>query len=357
MKKLRIAVLMGGSSAEHEVSLRTGGEMLKSLDRARYDILPVVISKAGEWLLPASPDTVLSGQMVQEKVVSPVAAGALAIPERQSIDILSRYADVALLALHGTHGEDGRMQSLLDLAGMPYTGSGHRASALGMHKVSSLKLFAAEGITVPRSLMLEKGEEDGAGRIQAAFAGSRKVVVKPVSQGSSVGVSIVELVSPDADVKLAAALALVFSFDTEALAEEFVAGRELTAGVLEMDGQPQVLPITEIKPAAKYAFFDYEAKYTVGATEEITPAAIPEELAREVSRIALACHRILGCKGYSRTDMIVEERTGRIYVLELNTLPGMTATSLLPQQARAVGIEFPELLAMIIDAALEHRNF
>lgn len=292
-KKLRIAVLMGGPSAEYEISLKSGRMVLRALDKKKYIATPIVISKKGKW---------------------PV----------NFADFKKKF-DLAFVAMHGEYGEDGTVQKILERHKIIYTGSDSQASKLGMDKIKSAAAFKKAGLAVPSS-------------------GKRfPLVVKPADRGSSVGVSII-----NSQQELTEALKLARRYSKKILVQEFVSGRELTCGVLEIDGHPRALPPTEIIPKST-RFFDYKAKYVRGASEEITPPKVPEKVIKKIQAQALLAHKVIGASGFSRTDMIVGD--SRIYVLEINTIPGMTETSLLPQQAKAAGISFPKLLDIIIKTA------
>lgn len=311
---------MGGPSAEHEVSLSSGKQVLANLDKEKYQPIAVKISKTGRW---------------------------------QVNGCWTNYADVfkkvdlAFLALHGEWGEDGKIQGLLEFHGVPYTGSNAAASALAMDKMKSRELFKLAGITTPKTLHIKKGENSSS---VTKFFTSKivkfPVVVKPCSRGSSVGVSIVV-----SDGLLPKAVKLAFQFDDNILIEEHIDGIEVTCGVLEnFKGQKHfALPITQITPI-KRRFFDYKAKYTAGASKEITPAQIDETRYKKVQDVAIRAHQLLGCRGYSRADMIL--RNGAVYLLEVNTLPGLTRTSLLPQAAAAAGLSMLQLLDKIIETSL-----
>jgi D-alanine-D-alanine ligase len=236
-----------------------------------------------------------------------------------------RNADVLFLALHGGRGEDGTLQALLEIVGVPYTGSGRLGSAMAMDKDVSKRLFRLAGVPTADWFMAP---------ISAAEAGNRlgwPLVVKPSKQGSTVGLSVVKKES-----EFEAAIALARQYDDEVMVEQFVPGRELTVGVLE----GKALAVGEIIP--RHEIFDYECKYTPGMSQEIFPADLPASVAAECGRLSLLAHHALKLGGYSRVDFRLTPR-GEILCLEVNTLPGMTATSLLPQSARAAGIEFPEL--------------
>jgi len=300
--KIRIAVLMGGPSAEHDISLKSGRMVLKYLDKKKYRAKAVVISKNGEWPI--------------------------------DFVTLKKNFDLAFIAMHGEYGEDGTLQKILERHQIPYTGSDWRASRLGMDKLVSLSLFKKAGLNVPRL-------------VRRKFP----MVVKPVDRGSSVGVSIVY--SPR---DLPRAIALAQRYSPRIMRQEFIKGREVTDGVIEVNGKLKALPPTEIISKAS-PFFDYRAKYQKGACDEITPARLPSKLIKQIQQTAIMAHKAIGARGFSRTDMIIENcqpphTKCKIYVLEINTIPGLTATSLLPQQAKAAGISFTQLLDFIIEAAL-----
>jgi D-alanine-D-alanine ligase len=303
----RVAVLRGGTSAEREVSLNTGAQVAAAL-RAR-------------------------GFLVRE-----IDSADLGFIE----ELRTGDFDVVFICLHGRFGEDGTVQGLLELLGLPYVGSGVLASALAMDKVMSKHVFVAEGLLTPASVVLRTDAKPDLTAIVDDLG--TKLVVKPVSEGSSVGMSIVHDPS-----ELPAAIALAFEHDDTVLVERFVAGVEVTVGVVGND-DPLVLPTLEIVP--EHEFYDYESKYVPGMSRHIIPARVPESAAVECQRVALAAHRALGCRGISRADTIVTDQ-GEVFLLEVNTIPGMTATSLVPDAARAAGIEFPELCERLVLLALE----
>lgn len=314
---------MGGPSAEHEVSLNTGKAVVENLDKERYEVMPVIISKSNVWHFP-------DGSILGEKSAI--------------LKIKDSKPEVVFLALHGEYGEDGTIQELLESNSIKFTGSGFLSSALGMNKAASLELLGLHSLKVPRFIVFSKNDNwhELKSAIKEKFG--FPVVIKPLNRGSSVGVTIVK----DAR-KLEEAIQTCFVWSSIGLAQEYIKGREITVGVIGNKKEIYPLPPTEIIPK-KSDFFDYKAKYTPGVSEEITPANIPKNLTQKVQDIAVKAHSILGCSGISRTDMIVN-KNGDVYVLEINTLPGLTSTSLIPQQAKAAGISFRELLDKIIETA------
>lgn len=311
--RLRIAVLMGGPSSEHEVSLASGRNVLSFLDRKRYAVTSVIIGKDHRWKFESAASVPLS----------------LALTKLQTFD-------VAFLALHGQFGEDGTIQALLDAIRLPYTGSDRTASAITMDKGISNSLFSAAGLAVPKWAVVAKG--------QPLSKLSFPTVVKPVAAGSSVDTFIV---TTPAEYRRAAAT--VMKKHSRVLVQKFVRGRELTCGVLEdRRGRPQALPPTEIRPKTS-SWFDYRAKYSVGGSEEITPAPLTKKQIRVLQRQTLLAHTTLGCRGMSRSDFIFDGRT--FWILETNTIPGLTKTSLLPQGAVAAGITFSAMLDRMIAVA------
>ncbi len=353
--KLKVAVLMGGVSSERDVSLSSGKQILDALDRSKYDVFGVDVGTTSNRSAVSLPGA-------EQEVEAVVAAreSVLNTHKLLPLDCLldSRFRpDVAVIALHGRYGEDGTIQGLLELFDIPYTGSGVLASALAMDKVMAKKVMAADGIPVPRSVDFtchDSGWDRGWVACRAARLGY-PVIVKPSRQGSTIGMT--KVVDPGV---LEEAIEKARKYDNRILVEEFLEGIELTVSVLGNDA-PIALPVIEIVPAK--GFYDYEAKYTPGATEEIVPARIPPEITSEAQRLAIAAHTSLGCSGMSRTDIVYvhgcrenvseSHHHHELYVLEVNTIPGMTPTSLLPRAAEAAGISFSRLLDMLIEFALE----
>jgi len=307
----QVAVLMGGRSAEREVSLSTGRQILDSLDPARYIAWEMDVDD-----LP-----------------------------RLAVADVSERPDVVFIALHGPGGEDGTIQGFLDTLGIRYTGSGVLASALAMDKVRCKALLSTENVILPADVVLYKRDTSRLRRASREIAESLgfPVVVKPNRQGSTYGCTIA-----GDEAGLPAALELAFRYDDTVLVEQRIDGTEITVAVLGNDTLT-ALPVVEI--VAPNGFFDYEAKYRESGAEEIVPARISDALANEAREVALLCHRLLGCRGMSRTDMFATD--DGVVTLEVNTIPGMTPTSLLPKAADAAGIPFPRLLDRLIALALE----
>ncbi len=300
MKDKKIAVLMGGLSAERDVSLKSGLAVHQALLRMGYNSTAIDVRHD------------VAKMLLEEKI------------------------EVAFIALHGRYGEDGCIQGLLELLQIPYTGSGVLASALAMHKLFSKQAFAAAGLTITPYVAVRKGTTCDA----ASLPFGLPVVVKPVQEGSSVGVSIVK----QADA-LQAALDDAFHYDELVLVEQYIKGQEVQVGIL--DNQP----IGAIEIVPKNEFYDFEAKYSDGMAEHFFPARLEADLYEKVQQQGLKAHQALGCDGYCRVDFLVTE-TGDCYLLEVNTLPGMTALSLLPEIAqKGAGLSFEELVERILLSA------
>jgi D-alanine-D-alanine ligase len=337
--KRKIAVLMGGTSAEREVSLSTGRQILNALDPDKYTVY-ALDTASGQRFLPTDTMPSLS-QLRSADGMTEITA----LPQLPQVSGQDK-PDLVFIALHGKGGEDGTVQGMLEVLGLPYTGSGVLASALAMDKAMSKRVLMSVGVLMPQDVTVTKTQTHFSQTDSAGLAGKMPLpwIVKPSRQGSTIGMTVVE--KPP---QLKAATDTAFEFDDTVLIEQFITGTEITVPILGNETL-EVLPIVEIVPNS--GFYDYEAKYTPGATDEIVPARITEAIAREARQIAKLCHQTLGCRGMSRTDMIVTA-DGQIYTLEVNTIPGMTPTSLLPRSAEAAGYSFPQLLDRLIDLALE----
>jgi D-alanine-D-alanine ligase len=300
-KEMRIAVLMGGLSAEREISLRTGSGMVAELKKHGHNVIPVDI-------------------------------------DRHSIDkILAAKPDVALIGLHGTYGEDGVIQGILEFLKIPYTGSGVMASAIAMNKVKTKEILKTNGILTPAWHSVSSTTE--LKKIKLKFP----AVFKPLDNGSSVGVYMVKN-----EKEAHSAFASIMKVSDAVLIEDYIKGTEISVPVLNK----KALPIIEIIP--QNSWYDYDSKYTAGKSTHIIPARLPKKIYRKAEETALAVDRALDCRDYVRIDMMIKGE--KIYVIEANTLPGMTSMSLLPESAKAVGIDFYTLLITLIKAAIGRRD-
>lgn len=299
----RIGVLLGGPSSEREISIKSG--------TAAYDAL-----------LSLGLDVVC----IDPKNVTSVKE-----------DILSARINVAFIALHGRFGEDGAMQAILEEMGIPYTGSGPEASRLALNKILSRGIFQDNDIPVPgyRVWRRPSGVKSVLKDVSFPF------VVKPANEGSSIGLSIVETKE-----EAIPAINTAFSYDDEILIEEYIPGEDITVGIL--DDEP--LPVVHIKPKAK--FYSFHAKYTQGMSEYVVPARFSGDIIDQAQRLGSLAHHILGCRAFSRVDMLLDKRDNNVVVLEVNTIPGLTSSSLLPKAAAAAGIDFPQMCLRMVESAL-----
>jgi len=333
---------MGGHSAERDVSLASGAGVINGLRQAGYNAIGI--------------DTALgAGQLTENKIkeLSKIEENPPSTTELAELDVSTtiqtvsspdlKNVDMVFIALHGGIGENGTIQALLDMVGIPYTGSGVLASAVAMDKLAAKRIVSSAGIPTPDYFYKQSDEikdmEELAKTIETTVG--FPVVVKPNDQGSSVGLNIAQKPSDLGEfVKIAS------GYSDKILFEKFIAGRELTVSILG----DEALPVAEVIP--KDGFYDYYHKYTPGMADKIVPAPLSDEETREVQRLGLAAFKALGCRGYARIDFRYS-RDKKWYFLEVNTLPGMTQTSLVPKAAKAAGIEFPELLDRIVRIALD----
>lgn len=308
----KIAVLMGGRSLEREVSLKSGRRISDALKEKGYKVIQLDIN---------------------ENLVN---------------NLLREHVELVYIALHGKYGEDGTVQELLEILGVPYTGPGVYSSIVGFDKVLSKEIFQIEGIPTPKFYALSSGsfKEMGASGVLGEVIKKigLPIVVKPACQGSALGIKFVK--TPE---ELPSALIGALSYDDKVLLEEYIKGKEVAVSIIG-NANPKPLPVVEIVP--KKEFFDFESMYTMGMTDYFVPARISKELTEKVQNTAVKVHRILRCRDVSRVDMIIGEDDVP-YVLELNTSPGMTETSLLPMAAKAAGMEFPDLVDKLVRLALE----
>ena len=305
--KIRIAVLAGGWSGEREVSLKSGKAVYAALNRERYDVT----------------------------IYDPRDDLGVLIKTKAEIDL-------AFILLHGKFGEDGRVQGMLDVLHIPFVGSGVLASAMAMNKRIAKDVFRGVGLRVAAEVILKEEEKLSVKRLIDTLGSS--LVIKPVAEGSSIGISIAH-----GREEILKGIEKAFQYDGEVMVEEYLDGREITCCVLGNEVL-ETLPVVEIVPDISYKFFDYEAKYKPGATNEICPAPIAPSLAEEAASCAKKAHKALKCSVWSRSDMIIRDET--LYLLETNTIPGMTETSLFPLAARAAGMTLSDLLDRLISLSL-----
>ncbi len=309
---MRVGVLIGVKSSEKEIALKTARNIINALKLRGYDYVEIPID---------------------ENVVE---------------NIKKSKIDVAIISAHGKYGEDGTIQGLLELLGIPYVGSGVLASALALDKMMAKKIFTFHQIPTPKWKGLSKKEleERDLNNILKDLSYLKKPwIIKPATQGSTIGLSLV-----NQEEELLKGIELAFQYDENIIVEEYIKGTEITAGIYDIN-KPICLPLIEIIP--KTGFYDYKTKYTPGLSDHIIPARLPKEIYEKAQGLGVLAHQALGCRHLSRVDMIVEENTNNIYVLEVNTIPGMTETSLYPEAAKAFGIEFPDLIDNFIKATLK----
>ena len=307
----RVGVLMGGYSSERPISLKSGTAVFEALKQSGCQVSALDIT--------AEDENEISQLIGQAKI------------------------DVAFIALHGRLGEDGTIQAILEHLKIPYTGSGVKASQLALNKSLAQQIFQQNNLPVPKHVVLSPDDKSSAEQVINQLGGL-PIVVKPTCEGSSIGVTVVR--TPQ---QFSEALAAAFQYGPEVLIERFIEGKELTVGILG----DEFLPVIEIRP--KNPFFDFKAKYQSGMTEYIIPAQISEKVAQQVGQTALKAHRVLGCRDFSRVDVMLNG-SGNFYILEINTIPGFTSTSLLPKAAKQAGLEFAQLCLLLIQMAYEKKK-
>ncbi len=366
-KKLRVGVIFGGRSGEHEVSLAGAASVMAAIDRARFDLVPIGIGTDGRWLvggdplralaqeaarraLPeAGPEAQTKRELLERAAATETGSALVRMEASEGLPAgLSQRLDVVLIMLHGPQGEDGTVQGLLELAGLPYTGAGVLASAVGMDKGAMKDMFRAHGLPVVEYLVVRRADwQHDAGAVARAAAERIGVpcFVKPANLGSSVGISKVKSAED-----LPAALVLALGHDRRALVERAVQGREVEVAVLGNDAPMASVPGEVCYPGEWY---DYETKYAAGQTTFKVPAPLPAETTELVRSLAIRAFQAIDCAGMARVDFFIEG--GRVLVNEINTIPGFTATSAYPRLWEASGIPYPELIARLIDLALEKR--
>ncbi|NCU41716.1 MAG: D-alanine--D-alanine ligase [Candidatus Moranbacteria bacterium] len=323
-KKIRVGVFCGGSSSERKISLLTGEQVAKALVSKGYIVYIICIESDGRWIIS------LDKKSNKKEIV---------------VEKINEYIDVAFLALHGKYGEDGTIQKLLDEHNIIYTGSGPEASALGMNKEECSRKISLYGIHTPKTIIYEKTLETVKKKIYDSIG--FPCIIKPNASGSSVGITLVKEES-----ELETSMREAQKEGEKILIQEYIRGREFSCGVLgNREFEKFALPVVEICPK-NHEFFDYEAKYQKGETDEICPAKIEESISNEIQCLAKKVHELLGCDGLTRSDFIVDS-LGNIFFLEINTIPGQTQTSLCPKEAFALGWSFSDFIIKQIELAFK----
>ena len=315
--KLRVAVIYGGRSGEHEISVRSAETVMKSLDPEKYEVLPYRISKEGKW----SPQPILPEPGAQPQI------------------------DVVFPVLHGTFGEDGTMQGLLELADLPYVGAGVMASAVSMDKEMMKRVCRERGLPVCDYVVIARGQPD---QLEACARLPLPVFVKPANLGSSVGISKAKTLD-----ELNAALALAAGYDSKVIVERAITGREFECSVMGNE-HPEAATPCEILPSRE--FYDYEDKYLLDQAKIELPANLSAEDTAEMRRLAVECYKAVECAGLARVDFLREQATGQFYINEINTLPGFTSISMFPRMWEYAGLKLPALVDRLIELALERHQ-
>ena len=353
MKKLTVLVLFGGRSAEHEVSIQSATSVINALKGSKYDVIPVAISKRGRWLSPVRSAALLEHINRKPKTPrgEPIASGGRSALIRVDGKGTPRV-DVVFPVLHGPYGEDGTVQGLLELAGIPYVGSGVAGSAVGMDKDLLKRVFREAGLPVVDFLSFSRTRWRKSRATVTREIAKRfrlPVFVKPACLGSSVGISKVKTRR-----ELGAAVDAAAGFDTKIMVEQGIDARELECAVLGNDA-PEASCVGEVIPGGE--FYDYDEKYVRDTAELVIPAKLPKKVSKEVRRLSIAAFRAADCAGLARVDFLMDRHTRKLYVSELNTMPGFTAISMYPKLWQHSGLPYGRLLDRLVTLALaRHRD-
>ena len=348
---LLVAVICGGRSSEHEVSCISAGGVISAIDRSKFEPILIGITKGGHWvLLPEDSSLTISDGNLPEvvdsaqRVVVDVAGFSVAGKDLK--------IDLVFPLLHGPYGEDGTIQGLLEMANLPYVGSGVLASAVAMDKSFAKPIFSAQEMATVAGIVLKANQwlADPGSVLEQVKKLGYPVFVKPARGGSSRGTSKVH-----SETELATAIETALQFDPKVMIEEAIVGSEIECAVLEIAGEPQASVVGRISIDPKFEFYDFEAKYLDGATSIELPAAIPPGIAEEIRTTAIKAFQALGCSGLARVDFFLTD-TGKIIINELNTMPGFTATSVFPKMWQASGVSYTEVISHLIEGALLRRN-
>ena len=359
-RMLKVGVIFGGRSGEHEVSLLSAQGVMNAIDRTRYEVVPIGITKEGQWLASGDPYKALSSGAMAESnpallLAEPSDRGLMRledVEEERALTVVHvSQLDVVFPILHGPYGEDGTVQGLLELAGIPYVGAGVAASAVGMDKVLFKDVMVAHEVPiVPHVVVLRKAwerePEEVLARVEAEIG--YDCFVKPANLGSSVGIT-----KAHDRTELRAALEEAARYDRKLLVEEAIDAREIEVSVLGNDEPVASVP-GEIVPCND--FYDYAAKYLDGESELLIPAPVPEETAGLIAQLAIRAYRAIDCAGMARVDFLLDRKNGELYLNEVNTLPGFTPISMYPKLWEASGLSYPELIDRLIQLALERHG-
>ena len=364
-KKIRVVVLFGGRSGEHEVSLASAKGVMGALDPDQYEVLPVGITKTGNWLFDGNPmQTLLAGGVAVEEATTPLEVEAELVQSGGTALATTRAtvtgaatlatADVIFPVLHGPYGEDGTVQGLFEIAGIPYVGSGVAGSAVGMDKGMMKALFANAGLAqLPYVVVTRHQWQKEANTVIAALETSLPypMFVKPANLGSSVGISKVRNTD-----ELRNGLTVAAGYDRRIVVEKGLnKPREIEVAVLGND-EPQASVAGEIIPLEKYEFYDYESKYSEGQAALLIPAPLSDEAMADVRQMAVRAFQAIDAAGLSRVDFLLDRDTGRFYLNEINTMPGFTTTSMYPKLWEATGIPYHELVGKLVELAIERSG-
>jgi D-alanine-D-alanine ligase len=353
MPRIRLAILYGGRSAEHQVSVVSARSVMEALDPDRFEVVPVAITRTGAWLLPDRSPLELAASDGTLPEVETAGTEVTLRPEQQGGSFTGSGVggvDVVFPILHGPFGEDGTVQGLFELADLPYVGSGVLASALAMDKAMAKVVLAHAGLPqAPYLVVPERDWQADPERVAAEVAGrlAYPVFTKPARLGSSIGISKVKT-----PAGLAAGLAAAFAHDSKALVEQGVAARELECGVLGNDA-PEASVVGEVIPS--HEFYDFEAKYLDESLKLEIPAQVPDAVRVKVRELSLRAFQALDCEGFARVDFFFEEATGRVLLNEVNTIPGFTPKSMFPMLWAASGLAYPDLVARLVELAVERH--
>lgn len=356
-KKINLAVVFGGQSGEHEVSLSSARGVMKNLYQEKYNVIPIAITKKGNWLISEKGAEYL--KLIEDKIGK---EGAISVSESQALvtisdkeKSLSNYAegyanekiDLVFPILHGPYGEDGRLQGMLDMLGVPYVFSGVLAHALGMNKPKAKIIAAHAGVPVAKDAVIVKNKKYNLDQIIEKL--SLPLMVKPSELGSSVGISLAKTKED-----LQKGIEDAFSHGDEVILEQYIKGREFTVTVMGSE-DPKVLAITEIIPLIS-EFYDYKAKYEDGGSKHVCPAEISKEDQKKIEKYAVAVFKSIGCNDLARVDFLWSEKENEYYFTDINTIPGMTPTSLAPEAAKLAGMNFSQFLDKLIEGAMKRAN-